>query len=433
MFDFLQYVKLQESLPEPSQDFLSEYDEHEFVEHLLEQEISNDQYAFFTSENFCKVALHDLGGHLVNKVIGHEEQRFLKGSHTKTRLASSLAEMGNEGLLKKTLLWPEVSKEHADYIYTKLCRRADKIDEREANKLVKRIRKNGTGYKRGEKRVQLFSTHQSFKFLTIVHKVVPLCDHEAVNEVKRMMYQLKEAFAKVPEVSCLGAAECEIISIPKMREIRAATTDKIHNQIDSDMGCISTERAAEINENIRDQEYRKLRVCEGLSSIDKVTLYDHMTSEILVHFHAVVCAPSEAKFRKLHDVLHANPNWKIEPRQIELKALTKKYGKKEKSVTDNFHCISQYIVKGGNDWIGKKAYLRYKIRFSNDMPLSDDEIENLNWRTNNLLKLDSKETKHVEDLLSLSVYEINILTKTINGIMNLKSDRKGYIFRHGRW
>lgn len=104
-----------------------------------------------------------------------------------------------------------------------------------------------------------------------------------------------------------------------------------------------------------------------------------------------------------------------------------------KSVTDNFRDISRYIIKGGNDWVSKKAYLRYKLRFSNDMPLSEDEIDNLNWRTDQLLRQDRTANGGVEDLLSLSVNEINILAKTLDGMMNSKPNGKGHIFCHGPW
>lgn len=433
MLDFIQHLKFHKTVPVLPYDFSSEYDESEFVEISQGDDESYDQFKFVNPKDTKTKTLTQLGGYFKNEVIDPGQQRFLKGSHTKTRLATALAAMGNEDLLKSTLLWREVSTEHADELFKRFCRRAAKVDQREAEKEAKHLSRNDRPYRRGEKRAKPFSTYQSFRFLTIVHKIVHLCDAEAVNAVSGMMYQLNEAFDKVSGVSCLGAAECEIISRLIMRKIRELTIEGKKSQIDFNSGFISVERRAEIEKTIEDQEFRKLNVCEGLSLDNDASLYADHSSEILVHFHGIVCAPSEEKFNELLKVLHGNPNWKIEPRQIELKYLTKKYGKREKTVIDNLRDISNYIVKGGNDWVGKKAYLRHKVRFSNGMALSEDEINNLNWRTDQLLRQDRKDNRGVEDLLSLSINEINVLTKTINRMMNLKLNGKGYLFCYGRW
>jgi hypothetical protein len=433
MFDFIQHLKSHKPAPILPCDFSSEYDESEFLGLSLGDDEAYDRYAFVNPENAGTKTLPQLGGHFSKQVVVPDEQRFLKGSHTKTRLATALAAMGNEGLLKTTLLWPEVSKEHANELFLRFCRKAEKIDVREAGKAAKELSRNGRPYRRGEKRIKPFSTYQSFKFLTILHKVVHLCDGEAVNSVKQMMYQVNECFSRVSGVSCLGAAECEIISRRLMRKIRQLTIDGKKSQIDFNGGYISVERKETIDKNIEAQEFRKLNVCEGLSLDNNASLYANDASELLIHFHGIVCSPSQTKFDEILDVLKSNPMWQKQPWQIELKCLTKKYGKKVKSVVDNFRDISDYIVKGGNDWVGKKAYLRYKLRFCNDMPLSDDEIDNINWRTDELLRQDRKDHGRVKDLLSLSISEINILSKTINTMMNLKPNGKGHIFCCGHW
>lgn len=433
MFDFTQHLKFHKPVPVLSCDFSSEYDESEFLGLTLGDDDAYDRYAFINPENAGTKTLPHLGGHFSKQVVAPDEQRFLKGSHTKKRLATALATMGNEGLLKKTLLWPAVSKLEADDLFLRFCRKAAKIDEREAGKAAKILNRNGRPYRRGEKRTNPFSTYQSFKFLTILHKVVHLCDGEAVNAVKQMMYQVNESFSRVSGVSCLGAAECEIISRRLMRKIRQLTIDGKKSQIDFNGGYISVERKKEIEKTIEAQEFRKLNVCEGLSLDNDASLYANDASEILIHFHGIVCAPSHAKFDEILNVLKSNSMWQKQPWQIELKCLTKKYGKKVKSVVNNFRDISDYVVKGGNDWVGKKAYLRYKLRFSNDMPLSEEEMDNINWRTNELLRLDKKDHGQVNDLLSLSVNEINILAKTIDAMMNLKKNCKGHIFCYGHW
>ena len=433
MFDFFHHLKFHKPAPFLPYDFSFDHDESEFLGLTLDDDDAYDRYAFINPEKAGTKSLLELGGHFGNGIVAFDEQRFPKGMHTKTRLATALTAMGNEGLLKTTLLWPEVSKLGADDLFLRFCRKAEKIDVREADKAAKELNRNSRRYRRGEKRVKPFSTYQSFKFLTILHKVVHLCDGEAVNAGKQMMHQLSEAFGQVSGVSCLGVSEFEIFSRPKMRQIRELILTGKKNQIDFNGVSISVERKKTIDKNIEAQEFRKLDVLEGLSLDSDSSLYANESSQILVHLHAVVCAPSQAKFDEILDVLKSNPMWQIEPRQIELKCLTKKYGKKVKSVIDNFRDISNYIVKGGNDWVGKRAYLRYKIRFSNDMPLSDDEMDNINWRTDELLRQDRKDYGGVEDLLSLSVNEINILAKTIDAMMNLKTNRKGHIFCCGHW
>lgn len=433
MFDFIQNLKQHKSAHVLPFDFSCDYDESEFLGLTLGDDDAYDRYAFVNTDGIRTQKFSEFGEFFTNQESNTEEKRFLKGSHTKTRLAEALAANGNEGLLKKTLLWPDVSKAEASDLFLRFCRRAEKIDVREAGKAIKELSRNGRPYKRGEKRVKPFSTYQSFRFLTILHKVVHLCDGEAVNAGRQMMYQLNEAFSQVSGVSCLGVSEFEIFSRLKMRHIRELTLAGKKKLIGSDGITISEERRAEIEKTIEAQEFRKLDVLEGLSQVNDESLYANNSSEILVHFHGIVCAPSQEKFDEIEKVLRSNPMWKIEPRQIELKCLTTKYGKKVKSVTDNFRCISDYIVKGGNDWVGKKAYLRYKLRFSNDMPLSEDEIDNINWRTDQLLRLNRGSNDRVEDLLSLSINEINIQAKTLYGMMNLKKNLKGHIFCYGRW
>ena len=116
-----------------------------------------------------------------------------------------------------------------------------------------------------------------------------------------------------------------------------------------------------------------------------------------------------------------------------MKKLTKSYGQKDKTVEENLEDIAAYITKGGNDWVSKRAYLRYKIRFSNGTPLTESEVESLNWRSNELLRQIRKKQGNIEELLSLSVHEINVLAMAIYKMMNLAPKGQGYLFKHGQW
>lgn len=358
---------------------------------------------------------------------------FMKGSHNKVKLESSLAIMGNQGLLKTSLLNPEVGKREAMELAERLLRKAKKIDVREANKQSQIEKRNGRPYKRGEKRIKPFSTYESFQFLTILHSVVNLCPYAAVNEVKRMKHLLKVAFGRVFGVSCIGTFEVELINPNMMREICDRTLAGRKNQLPIMDDGILPYRQKEIDKSTEAEEFRKLTVLESMGDYLKDTLFSDEPSQLLIHCHLVVCAPSDAKFDELLKVLGEYPIWNKEPRQILMKSLTKKYGEKEKSVEENLIDIAAYITKGGNDWIGKRPYLRYKIKFSSETPMTNEELINQNWRSSEMLRQYGGDQEDIKDLLSLSVAEINVLAEAIDKIMNLEPNGKGHLFCDGRW
>lgn len=369
---------------------------------------------------------------ILTKSINHGFDRgFMKGSHNSVKLESSLTEMGNQGLLKNTLLRAEVAKKHAADIIERFLRKAKKIDQREADKEVKNLSRAGRPYRRGEKRIKPFSTYESFRFLTILHRVVNLCPLAAVEAVKQMKHQLNEVFRKVYGVSCLGTFEIEVTCRKKMREICDRTLEARKNGLSLSDG-IEPYRLREIDKCSESEEFRKLNVLESMADHLNDSLFSDEPSELLIHCHLVVCAPSNAKFNELEKMLKKNPMWIKEPRQILMKSLTKQYGERVKSVEDNLRDIAAYITKGGNDWIGKRAYLRYKIKFSSGTAMSDEEIINQNWRSSEMLRL-KHDQGGVRDLLSLSVLEINVLAESIHEMMNLEPNGRGYLFTHGRW
>ena len=438
MFDLIQHLKCHKPIIVSPFDFSSEYEEPEFdvsddeliADGFKKIEPNDEPFEWINLPSSTTKSLFERGGYFNYPVVAPEAFRFSKGTHHRTKLVTALEKTGNSHLVDTTLLCTKVSKEHAGDIYTSLCRRAGRIDQREATKQTKLM---GKKYRRGEKRIKPFSTYESFKFLTILHSVVHLCEAEAVQSVEKMMYQLNEAFKQVSGVSCLGAAECEIISRKWMRQVREHKIANEKSQIVFKHGSIPQETRKTLEKEIDSQESRKLDVCEGLSIDNDASLYANDESEILIHFHGIVCAPSKAKFDELLKVIKKTPKWNVEDRQIEMKALTKQYGKRVKSVTDNFRDISDYIVKGGNDWIGKRPHLRYKLRFSNGKAMSDKEILSVIDSTDQLLRQDIKDSSTVEDMLSLSVKEITVLAKTIDGMMDLKPKRLGYRFKCGRW
>lgn len=358
-------------------------------------------------------------------------QRFMKGSLNSAKLESSLAVMGNLGLLERSLLRAEVGKKHGNMLAERYLRKAKKIEAREAKKVAKLARMNGRPYRRGELRIKLFSKYKSFRFITILHIVTNLSDGSAVHAVKQMKYYLKEAFSKVFGVSCLGAFEIEVTCRKKMREICDRTKEGRKRELQS-LG-IDVDRLTNIEECTDAEESRKLSVLESMGGYLNDSLFRDEPSELLVHFHGVVCAPSDAKFNELLKVLRENPMWNKEPRQIVMTSLTTKYGETEKTVEQNLRDIAAYITKGGNDWVSKRPYLRYKIKFSSGTPMTHEEIMSQNWRFNEMLRQNRKEQGGIEDLLSLSVLEINVLAMCIDKMMNLEPNGLGYLFTHGRW
>ena len=151
-----------------------------------------------------------------------------------------------------------------------------------------------------------------------------------------------------------------------------------------------------------------------------------LSSFFLVHFHGIVVANSDNRFDSFRQVLNKNRLWNKEPRQIQLKPLSENFGGQSKSADKSLKDIARYITKGGNDWIGNKAYLRYKLAFDNEHFESEDEWIQKNWRRNETLKQEHRE-EGIEDAFSMTADEIGALARVIDGMMATKRDRTGYM------
>jgi hypothetical protein len=92
----------------------------------------------------------------------------------------------------------------------------------------------------------------------------------------------------------------------------------------------------------------------------------------------------------------------------------------------NLKDIARYITKGGNDWIGNKAYLRYKLSFDSRDTSDEDAWVQENWRKNELLKKERIE-EGLEDALSLTHSEIACLAGVIDRMMRQKKSQTGYL------
>jgi hypothetical protein len=214
----------------------------------------------------------------------------------------------------------------------------------------------------------------------------------------------KEALSAVAQDSVgiwlLGAVEVEVVSLEMMRE---------NNKL------ITTAPG----------QMRKLEVCEQL--LTRLPKRDrHLRSYFLIHFHGIVSAVSENRFQQFEDRLRSVKRWSKVPRGIELKRLSRQFGGKNKSMEANLKDIARYTTKGGNDWVGNRSYLRYKLSFDGRDTSDETAWVQENWRNNELLRKEHKE-EGIEDALSLNHHEIACLADVIDRMMHLQKNKLGYL------
>jgi len=307
----------------------------------------------------------------------YKRKRFNYGSHNKVRLNKALASVGKYEVQDSTLLSPHVHKIHSRKL---------------ADRYLKRIAHyKNLGYKNN-------SVAEKFRFLTLLHSVEIMDVQRTLQTIKKFQLQLQNTIEGSKGIWCLGTVEVEVINIEKMRMIHEDQTES---------------------------EARKLNVIESM--IKRLRKNDqYLSSFFLVHFHGIVTASSQYRFNDFADALKKNKVWKREPRQIQLKPISTQFKSKSKSLDNNLADIATYITKGGNDWIGGKSYLRYKLAFENEYLFNEDEWVNKNWRRNEVLKQEHSE-EGLEDALSMNVSEIVSLASVIDQMMSFNRTRTGYL------
>jgi len=299
------------------------------------------------------------------------QTRFIIQSHNKQKLKQSLSLTKDYELIDKTLLTESIHKTHAKSLHERYLKQLNS------------------------------KTKKKYKFLTLLHSVEILSQDRILKAVEEMRYMIHQVVSESKSIQCLGSIEVEIVSIRLMKEIQE-------------------------RDKFNDSEHRKLNVLEELSKRLRKKSERESESLALIHFHAVVTSTSEYYFNKFLQKLKSISIWKKTKRQIELKNLSTFYSGKEKSLKENLKDIATYITKGGNDWYGKKAYLRYKIGFDNESYESEDSWVLKNIRRNKILKQEQKE-EGIEDILSLNRFEISTLANVIYKIMSHARDNKGYL------
>ena len=307
----------------------------------------------------------------------YKRKRFNYGSHNKVRLNKALGSVEKFELQDRTLLTASVHDVHS-------------------KKLSDRFLKRVLHYKKlGHKNN---SIAEKFRFLTLLNSVEIMDVERTIQTIKKFQSELQNTIEGSKGIWCLGAVEVEVVNIEKMRMIHTDQTES---------------------------EARKLSVIESM--IKRLRKNDqYLSSFFLVHFHGIVTASSQYRFNDFADALKKNKEWKREPRQIQLKPISKQFKSKSKSLDKNLVDIARYITKGGNDWIGGKSYLRYKLAFENEYLFNEDEWVNKNWRRNELLKQEHNE-EGIEDALSMSVTEIVSLASVIDQMMFFNRTGTGYL------
>ena len=252
--------------------------------------------------------------------------------------------------------------------------------------------------------ISLDVAKERFRFLTLLDCIEIPDPSTAIKTIIELKESLQSVASSSTGVWLLGCIEVEVVSMDLMRRYRELIT--------TGTSTSST-------------EMRKLDVCELL--LKRLPLIQrNLPCYLLVHFHGVVSTKSAFRFEQFYSNLKTNKRWAQAPRQIELKKLSNKFRGRQKSLEQNLTDIADYITKGGNDWMAKKAYFKYKLNFDGSVNYDELLSDHTNWRKKGSLN-DFHKEEGVEDPLSLTLDEISLLAQIIDGMMSLDKNRTGYL------
>ncbi|OQW31455.1 MAG: hypothetical protein A4E20_03995 [Nitrospira sp. SG-bin2] len=319
--------------------------------------------------------------------------RFTYGMQNAVRLKKALASVGLHHLQDSTLLSPEIHKLHAKQLadrYLKKLATVQRLVRRQQRDLIQVNKRYGVKVD-----PRSLAAQDRFRFPTVLHSMEVLDVDRTLRTVRAFKEQLQSVIERCRGLWCLGVIEVEVVSMDLMRQL----TDQ------------------------SDSEERKLAVCESMvKRLPK--RHQGLSVFFLIHFHGIVVATQPRHFTDLEQQLRRQ--WKHEPRQVLMKPLSKVFNGKAKTPEKSVVDIARYITKGGNDWIKKKAYLRYKLSFDQEHLESEDAWVNKNWRRNQTLRGERIE-EGLEDTLAMSRSEIAALASVIDGMMGTTRSRTGYL------
>ena len=315
--------------------------------------------------------------------------KFDIGTWNKIKLRKALAGTGDFELANRTLLNEDVHSQHAERMSKKIIAKADALKKSLSVAIKDREGK----------------IRQRCRFLTLVHSIEILDVKQTIEVVNIFKKQIEYAIYQSKGIWCAGAIEIEVVSLELMYKVQAENGES---------------------------EKRKYDVCQLLSKHLTKSEQAH-SSHALVHFHGVVFASREERFREFEALLknfkvNNKRIWSKAHRQIQLKSISEQFAGKQKTLNANLTDIARYITKGGNDWFAGKAYLQYKLAFENTEVLSEDAWLQKNWRRNASLRQENIE-EGLESILSLTKGEITYLAQTIDEMMSLSRNRLGYVIQ----
>lgn len=319
--------------------------------------------------------------------------RFDYGTQNEVRLRKALALEGRYDLQDSTLLSPDIHTLHAK-----------RLGQRFLNKLAtvqRSVRRQQQALIQANQRYRVnvdprsLIAYDRVRFPTVLHGLEVLDVARTLRAVRAFKEQLQSVIERCRGLWCLGVVEVEVISMDLMRQL--------------------TEQS--------DSEERKLAVCESMA-MRLPKKYQGLDVYFMIHFHGIIVATQPRHFADLEQQLRRQ--WKHEPRQVLVKPLSKVFANKAKTPEESVVDIARYITKGGNDWIGKKAYLRYKLAFDNERVETEDGWVNKNWRRDKTLRREHREDG-IPDTLSLTRSEICALAGVIDGMMGMTHNRTGYL------
>lgn len=312
------------------------------------------------------------------------ETRGDYGTHNSKRLKYALKLKGLTHLEERTLLSPKVHAKHSKNLGQRYLKRLALVNTKAAAK----------------NKPTNFNVSSEFRFMTLIHCLEAPKLSRVHKAIDTLTNDLKKATESSVGIWLLGAIEVEVISLEMLRQIAS-------------------------NRSV--SEARKADVCEGLLDRLPPTMQDR-EYYFLIHFHGIAQANSQERFTEYENILRSNKTWRFEPRQIQLKPLSRKFKGKPKTPEENLLHIARYITKGGIDWNSSKGYLRYKLSFKNEIEETEDGWVNKNRQRNSELRREHKE-EGITDPLAMTCGEICDLAQIIDTMMSKTRDRTGYLLQ----
>ena len=311
------------------------------------------------------------------------QSRAIKNAHSSKRLKKALSVTGHRHLATTTLLTHDVHKVHSALLAGQYLKHWEKVQ------------KNS---------ISVDAAKERFRFLTLLDCIEVPDPSIALKSVIKFKESLQSVASSSSGIWLLGCIEVEVVSMELMRRYRELITT---------------------GTSTGSTEMRKLDVCEIFLKRLPLIQRNH-PCYLLVHFHGVVGAKSAFRFEQFYSNLKNNKRWAKAPRQIELKKFSNKFRGRQKSMEQNLTDIADYITKGGNDWMAKRAYFKYKLNFDGSANYDELLSDHTNWRKKGSLS-DFHKEEGVEDPLSLTLDEISLLAQIIDGMMSLDKNRTGYL------